>query len=311
MTFISKKQGNVSRRDFLKMLGAASSFAIIPPGFTPLGTEQLVSPAAETQVYIPPSLMLHSPDGRADFLPPLLDGLHQAGFTTTTYQTWYRAVLANRPILNPVILSIDDLTLVRNGSAAFNTFVQMKDWIKAAGGTAVYGIITTPVIGGQAQREQDEAQWDRMQSWVEDGFELATHTAYHSNFNALDTEPRPDFSAVDYEAEIVGSAQLIETKMAERDIDYRVETLILPFGSGYAYDLPKPAIHPGIVDACHQTNIKFVIGIPQGREPIQRDRLNDSNDLLYLGRIPPAYFTDPDGHRTPQAAQTLSWLQNW
>jgi hypothetical protein len=255
--------------------------------------------------------MLHSPDGKADFLPPLLDGLHQVGFTMTTYEAWYQGVLANRSISNPVILSIDDLTLVRNGPAAYDTFGQMKDWIKAAGGTAVYGVITTPVIGGEAQRGQDEAKWGLMQSWVEEGFELATHTSYHSNFNALDTGPRPDFSAVDYEAEIVDSARLIEANLAERGMDYRVETLILPYGSGYSYDLPEPAVHLGIVEACRRTNIKFVVGIAHGRGAIERERFYDGQDMVYLGRIPPAYMTDLDGRRMPQVSQTLSWLQNW
>jgi hypothetical protein len=297
----------VSRRNFLKMLGAAGSYAAI----LPLGMEQLVPPAADSWVEIPPSLMLHSPDGKADFLPPLLERLHSLGFTTTTYKGWYQGVLANNPVPNPVILSIDDITLVRSGPSTFNNFVQMKDWIKAAGGTAVYGVITTPVINGQPQREQDEARWDMMQAWVEEGFELATHTSYHSNFNALDTGPRPDFSAVDYEAEIVQSAELIETKLAERQIDYRVETLILPYGSGYSYQLPEQAIHPGIVNACRQTHIKFVVGIPHGREPLQQDTFENGRKVVYVGRIPPAYLTDLDGRRNPDAAQTAAWLQSW
>lgn len=297
----------VSRRNFLKMLGAAGSYAAI----LPLGMEQFVSPAATEWVNIPPSLMLHSPDGTADFLPPLLDILHRAGFTMTTYKAWYQGVITDNPIPNPVILSIDDITLVRSGPSTFETFVQMKNWIKAAGGTAVYGVITTPVINGQAQREQDEAQWDMMQIWVEEGFELATHTSYHSNFNALNTGPRPDFTAVDYVAEIAASAQLIEAKLAERQMDYQVETLILPYGSGYSYQLPEPAVHSGIVNACRQTNIRFAVGITHGKEPLPRRRFDNPEDILYVGRIPPAYITNLDGRKNPHAEQTSAWLQSW
>lgn len=306
MTLTTIAQKKVSRRNFLKMLGAAGSYAFIP--FSP---GQLVLPFTQTRVSVPPSLMLHSADGKPEFLPRLLECLQQANFTPTTYQAWYEGVLTNDPVINPVILSIDDISMAQSGCASFNTFVQMKEWIRAAGATAVFGVITEPVINGQPQRQQDEERWDRMQTWVEEGFELASHTTYHSNFNAVDTGPRPDFNAVDYEAEIVQSAQLIEAKLRERQIDYTVDSLILPYGSGYSYQHPEPDIHPGIVAACRQTHIKFVVGIPQGREPLARDDFDNAQEIIYVGRIPPAYLTDTDNQQRPQAEQTASWLQSW
>lgn len=306
MTLTSTVQPKVNRRDFLKMLGAVGAYA-----FLPMDIGQIVPPASPSWVNIPPSLMLHSPDGTPDFLPQLLEYLQQDGFTATTYKTWYHGLLTNNPILNPLILSIDDISLAQAGCASFGRFVQMKDWIKAAGGTAVFGVITEPVINGQPQRAQDEARWDMMQTWIEEGFELATHTSYHSNFNAMDTGPRPDFRAIDYEAEIVRSAHLIETKLSERQIDYKVETLIMPYGSGYSYQLPEPAIHSGILDACQQTNIKFVVGIVEGREPLARELFDAPQAVPYVGRLPPAYLTDADGQRQPLAEQTASWLRSW
>lgn len=306
MTGMTTKQPKISRRGFLKMCGAVGGYAMMP-----LDLGAFNRPAAQTWINIPPSLMLHSPDGQPDFLPRLLECLQQDGFTATTYKGWYQSVLTNHPLPRPVILSIDDISLARSGCASFNTFVQMKEWIQAAGATAVFGVITQPVINGQPQREQDEARWDMMQAWVEAGFELANHTTYHSNFNALDTGPRADFTAVDYEAEIVQSAQLIEGKLCERQIDYAVETLILPYGSGYSYQLPQPQIHAGIAAACAQTQIKFVVGIPHGRHPLPRHVFDNPQDLLYLGRIPPAYLTDMDGNRSPQAEQTACWLRSW
>lgn len=296
----------VNRRDFLKMLGAFGSYSILP-----LGAGNLFSSVRQALVNVPPSLMLHSADGNSDFLPQLLEYLNQNDFTLTTYQAWHRGLLQNSPVSNPVILSIDDISLAKSGCHSFKTFVQMKEWIKAVGGTAVYGVITQPVIGDKPVREQDESRWDMMQAWVEAGFELASHTTYHSNFNARDSGPRSDFTVADYDAEIVQSAQLIEGKLRERGIKYKVESLILPYGSGYAYKLPQPSIHAGIANACRKTNIKFVVGIPQGQGPIPLARFHNPDELIYVGRVPPVYFTEPGGGHMPQAAQTAVQLALW
>lgn len=195
--------------------------------------------------------------------------------------------------------------------AAFSTFVQMKELIRAAGMTAVFGVITEPVINGTPQREQDETRWDMVRSWVDEGFELATHTSYHSNFNAVDSGPRPDSTAVDYEAEIVRSARLIENKLLERGLDYPVKSLIMPYGSGYSYKLSPSHVHTGIVQACHQTNIEFVVGIAQGRAPLNTYALLDSQDVVYVGRLPPAYVVDGDGRSLSYADLTMAWLASW
>ncbi len=307
MTFHSITQTRVSRRSFLKGVGATAGYMFLPFDFGRIPT----TPQKRSSVAIPPSLMLHSPDGRADFLPHLLEQLQAEGFTAVTYRSWYQSVLTGQTPPKPIILSIDDISLARSACAAFNAFAQMKEWIKAAGMTAVYGVITEPVIGEQPQCEQDEARWDMMQAWAEEGFELASHTSYHSNFNALDTGPRPDFTTIDYEAEIVRSAHLIENKLGERGLPYNVQTLILPYGSGYSYQKPEPQIHPGITAACQQTNIKFVVGIVNGRAPQPLTTFTNSNELVYVGRIPPAYFTDTNGQQLPHAGQTANWLRAW
>jgi peptidoglycan/xylan/chitin deacetylase (PgdA/CDA1 family) len=296
----------ITRRDFCKTIGAlAGQVALLPlTGGLLAGVAPLVS--------VPPSLMLHSADGRFDFLPPLLDRLNQHGFQATTYQTWYRQYRQQQPVINPIIISIDDISLAERACLAFNTFVRMKNWLAAAGMTAVYAVITEPIVNGQPQRQQDEVRWDMMQAWVEEGFELASHTSYHSNFNAVDTGPRPDFTAVDYEAEIVRSAHLIETKLGERGLAYQVQTLITPYGSGYSYQLPAPAIHPGICLACQQTNIKFVVGIAQGREPLPLLELLDETTLLYTGRLAPIYVTsEQDGAIRPYLPSTWTLIQAW
>ena len=300
-------QQTISRRSFLK---AATGF-FAHASVTGLGFPHGQTAYTPQQVPIPPSLMLHSPDAQSDFLPRLLELLNEAGFTAVTYRGWQQMVAENRVPRKPIILSIDDISLAKQACAAFSTFAQMKEWIQAAGMTAVFGVITEPVINGEPQREQDEARWDMVRGWLDEGFELATHTSYHSNFNALDSGPREDFTAVDYEAEIVRSAQLIEAKLAERGLNYPVKSLIMPYGSGYSYKLTPSQIHAGIVQACQQTHVEFVIGIAQGRKPLGLYSLLDKKAVSYVGRLPPAYLIDADGLSRPYADLTYAWLCSW
>lgn len=303
---LKTKQQQISRRDFLKTCGLVTGhafFGFIPGGIAKTTSKQIIN--------IPPSLALHSSDGKLEFLPPLLALLAEHGFTGTTYQTWRRHLLENDPIKNPIILSIDDISMAKNGCASFDNFVQMQKWIQAAEMTAVFGVVTQPVINGQAQTTQDESRWDMMAEWVKAGFELASHTTFHSNFNAIDTGPRQDFNTADYQAEIVDSAQLIETKLAERGIHYEVTTLITPYGSGYSYKLPHHTVHDGILEACQLTAINLVVGIVEGRKSQPFHTIYQTNAPLYLGRIPPAYTELENGERSPLAQQTFSWLQSW
>lgn len=300
-------QQTISRRGFLKAATGFLAQASVTGFGLPHGQTAYLSP----QVPIPPSLMLHSPDAQSDFLPRLLEQLNEAGFTAVTYRGWQQLVMENRVPSKPIILSIDDISMAKQACAAFSTFAQMKEWIQAAGMTAVFGVITEPVINGEPQREQDEARWDIVRGWLDEGFELATHTSYHSNFNALDSGPRPDFTAVDYEAEIVRSAQLIEAKLAERGLNYPVKSLIMPYGSGYSYKLTPSEVHTGIVQACQQTNVEFVIGIAQGRKPLGLYSLLNQQEISYVGRLPPAYLVDVDGNSHLYADLTYSWLCSW
>ncbi|WP_420627896.1 polysaccharide deacetylase family protein [Candidatus Leptofilum sp.] len=300
-------QQTVSRRGFLKAATGFLTHATVG-GFNPLRERAAILPQ---DVAIPPSLMLHSQDAQLAFLPPLLEQLNQAGFTAVTYRSWQQMVRENRVPAKPIILSIDDISMAKGACAAFSTFAQMKEWIRAAGMTAVFGVITEPVINGSPQREQDEARWDIVRGWLDEGFELATHTSYHSNFNAMDSGPRSDFTAVDYEAEIVRSAQLIEAKLAERGLNYPVRSLIMPYGSGYSYKLTPSQIHAGISAACGKTNIEFVIGIAQGRKPLSIYSLLNGHEVVYVGRLPPAYLVAADGKSSPYADLTFAWLLSW
>src|SRR5262245_8185618 len=100
MALTQSALGGMNRRTFLKTLGAFSAQALV-------ARPNLNAPWLPSQITVPPSLMLHSVDGRDDFLPRLLEQLNEKGYTGTTYQQWQQCLLANRPITNPIIISVD------------------------------------------------------------------------------------------------------------------------------------------------------------------------------------------------------------
>ena len=65
------------------------------------------------------------------------------------------------------------------------------------------------------------------------------------------------------------------------------------------------------MQACQQTNIEFVIGIAQGRKPLDFYSLLNQQEIAYVGRLPPAYLVDVDGNSHPYADLTYSWLCSW
>ena len=302
-------QVGMSRREFLMrsgQLGLLAAFGGMA-GFSDLAAQaqdSLVS-VEESLASVPPSLMLHSRDDYWLFADTLIRNFKKNSYNATTYQGWEQAIRAGTPIERPVIVSIDDITMAQ-GNRSFPTFRKMHDQYKAAGLVGVFAVITRPDV------RQDEALWDEVAGWVEEGFELATHTSYHSTFNAFDTSPRIDFKPEDYSIEIIESAQLIEEKMRDRGIDYKVRTLITPFGSGYSYGMPRHEIHPGITEACARTNIKFVVGIVEGKEPVNSATLAlDNTDLVYMGRMSPKYQIDEKGANVPQGDGTFRFLNYW
>lgn len=235
-------------------------------------------------VPVPPALMLHSGNGydmsRAGFLPVLVRSLKEEGYATLTYKGWWDAVVNGQPLPEkPLIISIDDLTMV-HGNPSFSEFQNMHDYLLENGYVAVFGIITRPRLA------QDETRWERIASWVDEGFELATHTSEHSNFNRRNGQPREDFSQEDYDAEIIDSAEFIFERTAQP-----VTALITPYGSGF--DRSTGEIHGRVANACRQTSIKFVVGINDGRAPLPHTLFSDPQSLIYLGRGTP--------HPTPES----------
>lgn len=292
----------LSRRDFLQSLSGVFAAAILPkmPDFNLGITDTALVP-------IPPSLMLHSPHGRGTFLANLLPKLKASGFTATTYKAWLASVKSGNLIEKPLLISIDDLTLSQDVTYAWETFSAMQQVIQDANMVATFGVITTPVIGGVVCRQQDQRRWDLMADWVSDGFELATHTTFHSCFSNKYSLPRNDFAQTDYDVEICESAELIESQLQTRGIDYQVETLILPYGSGYSYAQPQPKVHDGIVNACRKTNVRAIAGIPQGQAPLERGQIRSQWEQLYMGRLNPAVSAE----KKLDIANTVKILEQW
>jgi hypothetical protein len=296
----SASSARISRRDFLLTcgrLGLLAGAGLI--GGTVLNAQEAVMEE------VPPTLMLHSRDNVYAFQNTLIKKLKLNNYKPTTYLAWEQAIADGTPHDRSVILTIDDISMAR-GNRSFPSFRQMHDTYKDAGMVTVFAVITRPDL------PQDETKWDEVAEWVREGFELATHTSYHTNLSMNDSTPRSDLTEADYTAEIVDSAQLIEEKMQARGINYKVRTLVTPFGSGYSHAQPIHEIHPGVATACAKTNIKFVVGMVAGKLPIERASMEPGNDdLVYLGRTPPFYDKDSAGKDVPQGEHTFGYLNHW
>jgi peptidoglycan/xylan/chitin deacetylase (PgdA/CDA1 family) len=212
----------------------------------------------------PPTLMLHS--RHRYLLPRLLDALSADGYEGITFSDLAaRLDLAAELPPKPVIITIDDLSLV-HGNPSYETFCAMKDALVERGWKGVFSVVTGPHL------PQDDDSWQAAAAWAEHGIELVTHGSYHSN---LDNEALTDAELTE---EIGGSADMIRERTGQP-----VPALVTPFGSGYSR--AKHAINPRVVAACQQAGIRFVVGIVEGRAPL--DVLPENETVYYLGRVPP------------------------
>jgi hypothetical protein len=237
-----------------------------------------ISSASEqpaTAVMVPPSLMLHSRHWR--IFPELLRQLREVGYQGITYQEWEH----NSVPENPILISIDDLSLTA-GNPAFEYFERMNQEAAAQSMNVTFGIITRP------DEAQDDARWNTLREWIDQGMEMATHTAFHSNLD------NPRFTALDYEAEIIDSAAMIYERTGQP-----VLTLITPFGSGY--DILTQHVNPGVLDAAQAAHLRYVVGITTGLRHVHG--LLQAGDIIYAGRANPSdEFTIND---------SLYYLQYW
>lgn len=264
---------SLSRREFLQWLTASMAF---------IGGDILQVHSQDTPKLLPapPTLMFHS--RHRWLLPEIINWLLADGFTGITYLDLDKILHGAMPLPEkPIIITIDDIAMDK-GNPNFATFVAMHDTLVQANFAGVFGVITRP------DWQQAADRWAQIAEWQNQHIELATHTATH---RVLDN---PQWVDADYDVEIVASAQMITERIGQP-----VKTLITPYGSGY--NQQQNQLNPAVIAACQRAQIRFVVGIVEGRQPLALNPATD--DVLYLGRTVPG----PDD--TLSGAQT--GIANW
>jgi len=260
------------RRQALKLLALAPAGWLLRGGLPGAA-------AAERLIPVPPTVMLHARQAHLDNMARLLDWLAAHSYTPITYRALWASLAAKAPLPpQPVILTIDDLTLVR-GSLNFPFIARMIAILLAREVPAVVSIVTEPVISaGNGQlvqlRQQDDSLWAQAAAWQARGIELATHTRSHRNL-AEAGMPRDEL-----EAEIARSAALITARTGEA-----VRTLVLPFGNG-ATDSQAGALRDSIAGCCRGAGIGIVAGVSGGRAPLI-PASPDQQPVYFVGRVGP------------------------
>lgn len=246
---------------------------------------------------IPPTIMFHARENQRRILSNLIEQLQNEGFQFVTYEQWYRSLETGQPIERPVILTFDDLTMVR-GSSNFRFYSEVVEILQAKGVPGVFGIITEPVViganGNTVQlTDQDDEMWRQVAAWVQSGtVELATHTQSHPNLNNGALTPN------DLSREIGGSARLIQERTGQP-----VTTLITPYGSGVTQE---GVIAPRVLEASAEAGIRFVVGIAGMREPVANTSQNGTA-IYGVGRIMPDDNQDSTTLLTSLQAQVQRW----
>lgn len=266
----SRQKPTLSRRDFLKRtILFTSGVALLP---------NLADDQQTTSIPLPPCIMLHSQHGvdmgYNRFFPQFLRLIQEQHFTTVTFQSWLCSVLNETQLPEkPLIISIDDMAM-DVGNPAFRYFRNLHDHLALQDMVGTFGIVTRPNL------RQDAGRWDEVRAWAENGFEMATHTSQHTNFNQTDSSPRDDLSQDQIDAEIINSAHMIQSR-----INQAVTVLITPYGSGFYRQ--SQTIHPNILSSCQRAGIRIVVGITDGREPTSLEAIQQHDSILYYGRTTP------------------------
>lgn len=266
----------LNRREFLKLVTLGTTLTLnarlirLSAG-SDEEDEQIPPPA---MIAVPPSLMLHS--RHRWILPDILEYLSEQDFTGITYNDLDQAIAGQITLPEkPILITIDDLSPIR-GNPSHHYFAAMKDSLDEFGFKGTFAINTWP------DDEPDEAQWQEIAAWVDDGMALETHAAHHSN---LDNAALSD---ADYETEIVESARYIA-----HWTQVPVRALVLPYGSGYDHE--TGTLNLKVVAACQHAGIRFMVGIIGGRDPIAK--YAEPDQVLYVGRVGPGLTDDLAGAR--------------
>ena len=127
---------------------------------------------------MPKSLMLHSAFGTYR-MQELAEVILEKGYDTITYQELYN--MYDRGVCpgpESLLVSIDDLS----GVWLRPVFRDMVNVFISHGLTLTVGVVTS-----DANDIQNLEIWEMFKEWDDSGIEIASHSAYHWNLNALDS----------------------------------------------------------------------------------------------------------------------------
>jgi len=162
----------------------------------------------------PKSLMLHSWYGVQN-TRILAKAIIDRGWVTYTYNQVYELWDKGQCVPeNVVLVSLDDFYSVYDNKILFD----MADVFIDYGLVMTLGLITRTDSWGQ-----DPALWEEYKSYLENGFEIASHSVYHANPYEL------DLKYLEQELEL-------SYKMICENLGTCPKTYILPYGAAWNYD---------------------------------------------------------------------------
>jgi len=219
----------LSRRAFLQTLGMAALGIALP---------RLPSSTEDQPFRVPPTLMFHTKDRWK--LPRILEWLREQGYESIGYADLLKALHGESALPEkPIILTIDDIA----PSYIQPYFLAMAEEVEKVGYRGVFAVVA------DQPPQRAERGWAILRELAERGWELDTHTSYHSYLPAL--------RLPDLRTEIVQSAEWIA-----EGTGYTPLSLIAPYGGVYRRERE---FDPRIFEVAAEAGLAFVVGIVGGR----------------------------------------------
>lgn len=245
----------LSRRAFLRTLGMAALGVALPR--LPASTE-------DQPFRVPPTLMFHTKDRWK--LPHILEWLRDHDYESVGYADLLKALRGERALPEkPIILTIDDIA----PSYVQPYFLAMAEEVEKVGYRGVFAVVA------DQPPQRAERGWAILRELAERGWELDTHTSYHSYLPAL--------RLPDLREEIIRSAEWIA-----EGTGYTPLSLIAPYGGVYRRERE---FDPRIFEVAAEAGLAFVVGIVGGRfisadmqPPYYVGRVGIGSDHLQTGR---------------------------
>ena len=224
----------------------------------------LPSKASKAPFRVPPTLMFHTKDRWK--LPHILAWLRERDYESVGYADLLKALQGARSLPEkPIILTIDDIA----PSYIQPYFMAMAEEVERAGYRGVFAVVADQPPYRAAKG------WAQLRALAERGWEMDTHTSYHSYL--------PGLKLPDLREEIVRSAEWIAEGVGRAPL-----SLIAPYGAVYRREREFDA---RIFEMAAQAELAFVVGIVGGRfiaaeaeMPYYVGRIGIGSDHLQTGR---------------------------